>query len=95
MLENKWSDWLDFNEEECSKIPEVSGVYMLHAAMKILFIGGTKNLKASILNAFSDRDISKATRIRFRKEENFERVSEELIIDFKKRHEGQPPSCMN
>ena len=27
MLENKWSDWRDNNQELLSKIPEKSGVY--------------------------------------------------------------------
>ncbi|WP_255458166.1 hypothetical protein [Nitrosarchaeum sp. AC2] len=43
--DNTWSDWLDFNEETISKIPQSAGVYMMHASMKILFIGGSENIK--------------------------------------------------
>ena len=46
--ENAWSDWLDFNTETISKIPQSAGVYMMHASMKILFIGGSENIKTSI-----------------------------------------------
>jgi hypothetical protein len=91
----EWSDWLDFNQETFEKIPKSSGVFMMHASMKILFIGGSKNMKKSIEEAASKKDISQATRVRYRKEESFETVKHKLIIDFKKRHEGQLPSCMN
>ena len=95
MSEDKWSDWLDFNEDKFSTIPESSGVYMMHAATKILFIGGSPNLKESISNISSESCISKATRFRFREEKNFDNFKEELISDFKKRHEGNLPGCMN
>ena len=90
-----WSDWLDFNQETFEKIPKLPGVFMMHAAMKILFIGGSENMKKSIEEASLEKGISKATRVRYRKEKFFENVKHELISDFKKRHEGQMPSCMN
>jgi len=36
--ENAWSDWLDFNKETISKIPQSAGVYMMHVSMKILLL---------------------------------------------------------
>lgn len=95
MSENDWSEWLDHNQEMLSKIPETSGVYMMHAAMKILHIGGSENMKKSVTDTLSNGCVSKATRFRFRKEEDFEKIKNELIKDFKKRHEGQGPTCMN
>ncbi len=95
MSENDWSDWLDFHEDEFSVIPESPGVFMMHAAMKILFIGGSTNLKQSIENTSSGGCASKAKRFRYREEENFEKIKEELISDFKKRHEGNLPGCMD
>ena len=55
-------------EEQFLEIPESSGVYMMHAATKILFIGGSQNLKESISSIPSESCISKATRFRFREE---------------------------
>ncbi len=95
MPEVLWSDWLDFNQETFEKIPKLPGVFMMHESMKILFIGGSENMKKSIEDASLKKDISKATRVRYRKEESFEKIKQELIEDFKKRHEGQLPSCMN
>ena len=38
MTEISWSDWLDYNQDEISKTPQEPGIYMMHAAMKILYI---------------------------------------------------------
>jgi len=95
MADSDWSDWLDFSQETFEKIPELPGVFMMHAAMKVLFIGGSNNMKKSIGEIAPEECVSKATRVRYRKEESFEKVKHELILDFKKRHEGRLPSCMN
>ena len=95
MLENKWSDWRDNNQEVLSKIPEKPGVYMMHADIKILFIGGSQNMKKSITEALEKKCVSKATRIRFREEGNFGEIKNKLITDYRKRHEGNIPQCMN
>ena len=95
MSDTDWSDWLDFSQETFEIIPKSPGVFMMHAAMKILFIGGSNNMKKSIKEIASKECISKSTRVRYRKEESFEKVKQELIIDFKKRHKGYLPSCMN
>ncbi len=37
-----WSEWLDFDRSNIvSIVPEISGVYKLHASMKILYIGSS------------------------------------------------------
>ena len=95
MSDDDWSNWLDFSQETFDKIPKSSGVFMMHAAMKISFIGGSNNMKKSIEETSLEECISKSTRVRYRKEKSFEKVKQELIVDFKKRHEGQMPSCMN
>jgi hypothetical protein len=95
MSDTDWSDWLDFSQETFEIIPKSPGVFMMHAAMKILFIGGSNNMKKSIKEIASKECISKSTRVRYRKEESFEKVKQELIVDFKKRHKGYLPSCMN
>ena len=95
MSDTDWSDWLDFSQETFEIIPKSPGVFMMHAAMKILFIGGSNNMKKTIEEISSEECISKSTRVRYRKEESFEKVKQELIVDFKKRHKGYLPSCMN
>jgi len=95
MLENKWSDWQDNTQEVLLEIPEKPGVYMMHVTMKILFIGGSQNMKKSIIKSLEKKCISQATRIRFREEMNFDEMKDELIADYKKRHEGNIPHCMN
>lgn len=67
----------------------------MHADMKILWIGGSENMKKTITGTASDECISKSTRFRFREEENYEKAKMEIIEDFKKRHEGNLPDCMN
>ena len=95
MSSSDWSDWLDFSPETVSKIPELPGVFMMHTSMKILFIGGSENMKKSVEERSSDSCVSKSTRFRYRKENNFKNIENRLIKDFKKRHEGQLPACMN
>lgn len=92
--ENIWSDWIDFNEETISKIPQSAGVYMMHASMKILFIGGSKDIKKSIQEKEKEPCISKANRVRYMQTTSYEQVFEDLIKDYQDRHEGQIPQCM-
>ncbi|MEX0863222.1 hypothetical protein [Nitrosopumilus sp.] len=94
MSENEWSEWFDFNQELISRIPQVPGVYMMHKNMKILFIGGSENMKKSIEVDKSKECISKASRFRYKKDIDYEKSKNELIIDYKKRHEGKYPECM-
>lgn len=95
MLENEWSDWKDNNQDTFTEIPEKPGVYMMHAAMKILFIGGSQNMKESIIEILEKKCVSRATRIRFREEKNFGEIKNKLIMEYKKRHQGNIPQCMN
>jgi hypothetical protein len=50
----EWSPWLDFNESSitAAAIPELAGVYKMHASMKILYIGSGENLKQSLLQPY-------------------------------------------
>lgn len=91
--QNAWSDWLDFNEETISKMPELAGVYMMHASMKILFIGGSENIKTSIQDK-EDPCILRATRVRYMQTSSFEQITEDLIKEYQDRHEGNLPQCM-
>lgn len=92
--ENSWSDWTDFNEDNISEIPQKAGVFMMHSAMQILCIEGTKNIKNTITGKFLQRYTSDNTRLRYMITEDFERISENMIRDYKNRHEGNLPLCM-
>ena len=95
MLNNEtWSDWLDFNGDTISKIPQTAGIYMMHASMKILFIGGSENIKNSIQDKEEEQCISKATRVRYMQTSSYEKLAEDLIKDYQDRHEGKLPQCM-
>jgi len=91
--ENKWSEWFDFNAETISRIPQTAGVYMMHTSMKILFIGGSENMKADIQQN-TNPCVSRATRIRYMQTSSFEKITDELIKDYQSRHEGKLPQCM-
>lgn len=92
--ENAWSDWLNFNEETISKIPQCAGVYMMHASMKILFIGGSENIKIDIQDKNRDSCIIKSTRIRYMQTTSYEQTTYDLIRDYQDRHDGKLPQCM-
>jgi abortive infection bacteriophage resistance protein len=94
MPNNEWSEWFDFNQELLSKIPQIPGVYMMHKNMKMLFIGCSENIKKSIDEDKSKECISKASRFRYKEDEDYEKSKNELIENYKKRHEGNFPECM-
>lgn len=92
--ENTWSDWLDYNEETISKIPQAAGVYMMHASMKILFIGCSENIRTGIQNKEKDPCISRATRVRYMRTASYDQITSDLLKDYQNRHEGKCPQCM-
>ncbi len=93
-VKNTWSDWTDFNENIISDIPQSAGVYMMHASMKILLIEGSSDIKKSIIEKLSFPCITNNARLRYMKTSFYEKMTENLIKDYKNRHEGNLPSCM-
>jgi hypothetical protein len=94
MSEIVWSEWLDFSSEQISKIPAESGVYTMHAAMKILVIGGTQNLRETILETLNDSCTKDAKRFKYSILANYEEVRMQLIKEYQEKHSGQLPKCM-
>lgn len=92
--EIKWSDWLDFNQEQIEKAPESPGVYMMHAAMKILQIGSTENLKKSITEALSANCTCDAKRFRYFATPSHDKIKEKVLDEYRKKHDGKMPLCM-
>lgn len=92
--EIKWSDWLDYNQEQIAKTPESPGIYMMHAAMKILYIGNTDNLKKSITESSSESCVCDAKRFRYFLTQSHSDIKEKLLEEYKKKHDGKMPLCM-
>ncbi len=89
-----WSPWIDFDRENIANLVESEGVYKMHASMKILFIGGTSNLRESILGCLSDPCISKAKRFSYAITKSADKAKEELLNEYRNKHNGRLPSCM-
>jgi hypothetical protein len=91
-----WSEWLDFAQSNIvSIVPEKSGVYKPHAAMKILYIGSSaQSVRQSLLDCLSDPCISKATRFGYALTGSADKVKEQLLNEYRSKHEGKLPVCM-
>ena len=92
----EWSKWLDFNIETISSVvPEESGLFKVHASMKILYIGAAQNLKATLLESVSDPCIRRGQRFSYLIDHGpLEKLKAELVNDYKLRHNGTVPACM-
>jgi hypothetical protein len=90
-----WSEWLDFERSNIEAIPESPGVYKMHASMKILFIGSSaQSVRQSLLDCLSDPCISKATRFGFALTDSADKVKEQLLNEYRTKHNGKLPVCM-
>ena len=92
--ELNWSPWLDFNSENIRNVIESEGVYKIHAGMKILFIGSGQNLRESILICLSDPCRNKAKRFSYAITAASDKVQEQLLIEYRKKHNDTLPECM-
>jgi hypothetical protein len=90
-----WSEWLDFDKSTIETIPESPGLYKMHASMKILYIGSsTQNIKKSLIDCLSDPCVSKAKRFSYALTESPDKVKEQLLNDYRSKHNGKLPECM-
>ena len=89
-----WSPWLDFDRDNIANIAQSEGVYKIHAGMKILFIGSSQNLRESLLGSLSDPCISKAKRFSYATIESADKVKEQLLNEYRNKHNGKLPICM-
>jgi hypothetical protein len=90
----EWSPWLDFERDTIVNIAESKGVYKIHAGMKILFIGSSQNLRESMLGCLSDPCMSKAKRFSYALIESADKVKEQLLNEYRNKHNGRLPTCM-
>jgi hypothetical protein len=89
-----WSPWLDFDRDNVSNIAESEGVYKMHVGMKILFMGSNQNLRQSLLECLSKPCISKAKRFSYAITQSSDKIKEQLLNEYRSKHNGKLPTCM-
>lgn len=94
MSELNWSDWLDFNATQVASVPELAGVFMMHASMKILHIGSSDNLKKSINALLGTPCVCDAKRFRYSAVGGHDKIKEQLLAEYREKHDGKMPKCM-
>ena len=92
--EASWSEWIDFNQANTEGVPELPGVYVMHAGMKILYIGASANLKQSLRESLSHPCISKAKRFRYMTTPSYGEIKEKLLHEYREKY-GRLPQCMD
>ena len=90
----EWSPWLDFDHTNIVKIPESEGVYKLHANMRILLIGSGQNLRQSLTQELTNACISKGARFSYALTEIADKIREILLNEYRNKHDGKSPLCM-
>lgn len=89
-----WSEWLEFNKENVSKAPQNPGVFRMHAAMKIVYIGNAENLQKRLDEALVAPCTSDAKRFCYMETREHEKIKDELLKEYRERHDGKLPKCM-
>lgn len=89
-----WSEWLNFDKENISSTPVKPGVFRMHVAMKILYIGNTENLQKSLDEALEVQCTAEASRYCYFETSNHEQLKNELIQEYLEKHDGKLPKCM-
>lgn len=92
-MSTNWSQWLDFDRANVEAVPELPGACVIHANMKILYVGGGYNIRQNLLGRLSDPCTSKAKRFRYILTSEFENTKEQQIKEYVTRH-GKLPPCM-
>ena len=66
----------------------------MHAAMKILLIESNSDMQEGLLKALNAPCTSDAGRFCFFQTNSHDQLKEELIQEYKEKHEGKLPKCM-
>ena len=93
-MTSEWSQWLDFNRENVEGAPESAGVCVMHANMKMLFIGGGLNMRQTLLERLADPCTGKAKRFRYMLTPSYASEKEQLLKEYAEKHAGKLPDCM-
>ena len=92
-MSGEWSQWLNFDRASIETVPESPGACVMHASMKILYIGGGQNVRQELLGRLSDPCICKAKRFRYIVTPEFEAVRDQQVKEYVGKH-GKMPPCM-
>lgn len=93
-MELSWSEWLEFNKENVSKVPQTSGVFRMHTAMKMMYIGDAENLQKRLGETLVAPCTSEAKRFCYIETTQHEKIRDEILRDYRERHDGKFPRCM-
>jgi len=93
-MSDEWSQWLEFDRANIETAPESPGVCVMHASMKVLYIGGSQNVRQELLGRLSDPCTGKAKRFRYMTTPSFESVKGQMLKEYVEKHGGQLPLCM-
>jgi len=92
--ELNWSEWFEFNQENISKVPSLGGVFRMHQNMKMMYIGNSDNIQKRLSQLLVEVCICDSKRFCFIESSNHEQIKEQVLNDYKNRHEGKLPKCM-
>ena len=92
--DDSWSGWLDFDAGTVDGIPSEPGVFVMHAAMKILYIGGSESLREDLAGRLADPCTRDASRFKYMLAPNYRDVRDGLLGEYRERHGGRLPRCM-
>ena len=91
---SEWSEWLDFDRASVDSVPESPGVCMMHASMKVMYIGGSANIRQTLLECLSDQCTSKAKRFHYLLTPSYDQMKEQMLKEYADKHGGNLPLCM-
>ena len=92
-MSDDWSPWLDFDITTIDSVPESPGVCVMHASMKVLYIGAGINLRQELKGRISDPCTGGAKRFKYITTSDFGRIKEQQIREYVSKH-GKMPPCM-
>lgn len=89
----EWSSWLDFDRKTVEDVPKSAGAYVMHASMKVLYIGSSDDINGALLERLTDDCCSKAKRFKYMLVTAHQAVRASMLEEFASKHQGQLPPC--
>jgi len=93
-MSEEWSEWLDFGRASIEAVPESPGVCLMHTSMKVLYIGGSANIRKTLLDCLSDECTNKAKRFHYLLTPSYDQVKDRMLKEYADKHNGKLPACM-
>lgn len=93
-MSEQWSEWIDFSMANIEAVPESPGVCVMHASMKVMYIGGSPNVRKTLLDCLSDSCTQNAKRFRYLLTTLYEQTREQMLKEYVEKHGGKLPLCL-